>query len=113
MTYWGANKDQLKFRCPHATGKVDYPLGMAACSSSNYGMVVKINVNKDLRRYSNPHRDSKRWKELYNERTSVERCNSRMKSYLTANSLHVWGIDKVKTHIYLNAIVLLVRLKNF
>ncbi|MEJ9282292.1 DDE transposase, partial [Ureibacillus thermosphaericus] len=36
------------------------------------------------------------------------RCNSRMKSYLTANSLHVWGIDKVKTHIYLNAIVLLV-----
>ncbi|MEK4874077.1 transposase [Bacillus sp. FSL W8-0102] len=108
MTYWGANKDQLKFRCPHATGKVDCPLGMAACSSSNYGMVVKINVNKDLRRYSNPHRDSKRWKELYNERTSVERCNSRMKSDLTANSLHVWGIDKVKTHIYLNAIVLLV-----
>ncbi|MEJ9281200.1 DDE transposase, partial [Ureibacillus thermosphaericus] len=42
------------------------------------------------------------------ERTSVERCNSRMKSYLTANSLHVWGIDKVKTHIYLNAIVLLI-----
>jgi hypothetical protein len=31
-----------------------------------------------------------------------------MKSYLTANSLHVWGIEKVKSHIYLNAIVLLV-----
>ena len=108
LTYWGANKDQLKFRCPHATGKVDCPLGMAACSSSNYGMVVKVNINKDLRRYSNPHRDTKRWKELYNERTSIERCNSRMKSYLTANSLHVWGIEKVKTHIYLNAIVLLI-----
>lgn len=94
MTYWGANKDQLKFRCPHATGKVDCPLGMAACSSSNYGMVVKVNVNKDLRRYSNPHRDTKRWKGLYNERTSVERCNSRMKSYLTANSLHVWESKK-------------------
>jgi len=108
MTYWGADKDQLKFRCPHATGKVDCPLGMAACSSSNYGMVVKVDIKKDVRRYSNPHRDTKRWKELYNERTSVERCNSRMKSYLTANSLHVWGIEKVKTHIYLNAIVLLV-----
>jgi len=81
---------------------------MAACSSSNYGMVVKVDIKKDVRRYSNPHRDTKRWKELYNERTSVERCNSRMKSYLTANSLHVWGIEKVKTHIYLNAIVLLV-----
>ncbi|MEW9672562.1 hypothetical protein [Ammoniphilus sp. 3BR4] len=45
MTYWGANGDQLKFRCPHA-GKVDCPLGMAACSSSNYGMVVKIDVKK-------------------------------------------------------------------
>lgn len=108
MTYWGADKDQLKFRCPHATGKVDCPLGMAACSSSNYGMVVKVDIKKDVRQYSNPHRDTKRWKELYNERTSVERCKSRMKSYLTANSLHVWGIEKVKTHIYLNAIVLLV-----
>ncbi|MFC5559579.1 transposase [Ureibacillus thermophilus] len=108
MTYWRADKDQLKFRCPHATGKVDCPLGMAACSSSNYGMVVKVDIKNDVRRYSNPHRDTKRWKELYNERTSVERCNSRMKSYLTANSLHVWGIEKVKSHIYLNAIVLLV-----
>jgi len=30
-----------------------------------------------------------------------------MKTFLTANSLHVWGISKVKTHISLNAIVLL------
>nr|WP_223275749.1 transposase [Paenibacillus elgii] len=83
MTYWGADNDILKFRCPHATGKVDCPLGMAACSSSNYGMVVKVNTTSDLRRYSTPHRDSKRWKELYNEITSVERCNSRLKTYLT------------------------------
>lgn len=74
MSYWGADGDDLKFRCPHATGKVDCPLGMAACSSSNYGMVVKVDAQNDLRRYSTPHRDSKRWKELYKERTSVERC---------------------------------------
>jgi len=108
MTYWGADGDRLKFRCPHATGKVDCPLGMAACSASNYGMVVKVEIKDDLRRYCNPHRDTKRWKELYNERTSVERCNSRLKVYLTANSLHVSGIEKVRTHVYLNAIVLLV-----
>jgi hypothetical protein len=107
MTYWGADGDYLKFRCPHATGKVECPLGMAACSSSNYGMVVKFDAKSDLRRYSTPHRDSKRWKELYNERTSVERCNSRMKTYLTADDMHVWGIKKVTTHQYLNAIVLL------
>ncbi|MGF6951611.1 hypothetical protein QF028_004116 [Neobacillus sp. B4I6] len=107
MTYWGADSDQLKFRCPHATGKVDCPLGMTACSSFNYGMVVKIDVKEDLRRYCSPHRDTKRWKELYNERTSVEDCNSRMKVHLTTDDMHIWGIEKVKTHQYLNAIVLL------
>jgi transposase, IS5 family len=80
---------------------------MAACSSSNYGMVVKVSSQTDLRRYALPHRESRGWKELYNKRTSVERCNSRMKTYLTADQLHVWGIQKVTTHQYLNAIVLL------
>ncbi|QNR65105.1 transposase [Paenibacillus peoriae] len=106
MTYWGVDGHHLKFRCPHAKGKVDCPFGMAACSSSNYGLVVKVDTKSDLRRYSSPHRDTKRWKELYNERTSVERCNSRMKTYLTADVMHVWGIQKVTTHQYLNAIVL-------
>lgn len=108
MTYWGSDQTHLKFRCPHATGKVDCPLGMITCSSSNYGMVAKVRLDDDLRRYSKPHRDTRQWKLLYNERTSVERCNSRMKAYLTANSLHVWGVSKVQTHIYLNAITLLV-----
>lgn len=107
MTYRGVDGDHLKFRCPHATGKVDCPLGMAACSSSNYGMVLKVDTKSDLRRYSSPHRNTKRWQELYKERTSVERCNSRMKTYLTADAMHVWGIEKVITHQYLNAIVLL------
>ena len=44
---------------------------------------------------------------LYNERTSVERCNARLKCSLTADDLHVRGIEKVTTHLYLNAIVLL------
>ncbi|WP_234404856.1 transposase [Paenibacillus bouchesdurhonensis] len=97
----------MKFRCPHATGKIDCPLGTASCSASNYGMVVKVDTKSDLRRYSSPHRDTKRWKELYNERTSVERCNSRLKTYLTADAMRVWGNQKVTTHQYLNAIVLL------
>ncbi|SEP11543.1 Transposase DDE domain-containing protein [Paenibacillus sophorae] len=108
MTYWGLENGRLKFRCPHATGKVDCPLGMTACSNSNYGMVVKVSGRDDLRRYCLPHRESRGWKDLYNKRTSVERCNSRLKDDLTANRLQVWGIQKVTTHLYLNAIVLLV-----
>ena len=107
MVYWGADGDRLKFRCPHVLGKVNCPLGTAACSDSNYGMVVKKNMAEDVRRYSNPHRNTKGWKELYNERTTVERCNSRLKENLTANDVHVRGIDKVTTHIYVNTIDLL------
>ncbi|GMA59932.1 transposase [Alicyclobacillus fastidiosus] len=73
MVYWGADGDRLKFRCPHALGKVDCPLGTAACSDSNYGTVVKKNISEDVRRYSNPHRNTRGWIELYNERTSFVR----------------------------------------
>ncbi len=52
--------------------------------------------------------ETRGWKELYNERTSVERCNSRLKEHLTMNDVHLRGIRKVTAHAYLNAIVLLV-----
>jgi hypothetical protein len=107
MVYWGADGDRLKFRCPHAVGKVDCPLGIAACSDSNYGMVVKKSITEDVRRYSNPHRNTRGWRELYNERTSVERCNSRLKKSLTMDDMHLRGIRKVTAYAYLNAIVLL------
>jgi len=108
MVYWGSDKDTLKFRCPHVLGKVNCPFGSAWCSNSNYGLVKKVKVTEDLRRYSVPHRDSRGWTELYKQRTSVERVNSRLKSYLTANQLHVWGIKKVKSHLVINLVVLLL-----
>lgn len=107
MVYWGADENSLKFRCPHVLGKVDCPFGSSWCSNSNYGLVKKINVTDDLRRYSNPHRNTRKWEEIYAQRTSVERVNSRLKAYLTANQLHVWGVRKVKTHFLFNMIVLL------
>ncbi len=107
MVYWGADGERLKFRCPHAEGKVDCPLGIAACSDSNYGMVIKKSITEDVRRYSSPHRNTRGWRELYNERTSVERCHSRLKENLTVDEVHVRGIQKVVAHVYLNAIVLL------
>ena len=107
MVYWGCDGSYLKFRCPHAVGKVDCPYGMSRCSSSNYGMVVKVNVRDDLRRFSIPHRNIQNWNELYSQRTSVERCNSRLKECLTANDLHFGGTKKVTTHAFLNAIVLM------
>ncbi|MEK4059839.1 transposase [Paenibacillus sp. FSL H3-0321] len=59
MTYWGQEKERLKFRCPHAKGTVECPLGMATCSTSKYGMVVKVDTQPDFRRYAMPHRESR------------------------------------------------------
>ncbi len=48
MTYWGVHNAWLKFRCSHATGQVDCPLGMAACSSNlrlgRWGTMVAITL---------------------------------------------------------------------
>lgn len=103
IVYWGADEGRLKFRCPHAVGKVDFPLGSVACSHSNYGMVVKKSIAEDVRRYANPHRNTRRWIELHRERTSVEQWKSRLKENLTANDTHVRGIEKVTIYVYLNA----------
>lgn len=109
MVYWGYDRKTgaKKFRCPHVLGKTDCPFGSNWCSSSNYGMVVKMKIDDDPRRQCVPHRGTDRWQELYKLRTAVERCFSRLKEYLSANNLKVRGIKKVTTHLLLNCIALI------
>lgn len=102
MVYWGDSK----FRCPHVLGKVDCPFGSNWCSSSNYGLVVKINPKDDPRRFCIPHRGSRNWKELYNLRSSVERAFSRLKNNLSLEDFNVRGIKKVMVHMLLSSICL-------
>ncbi len=109
MVYWGADKatGKLKFRCLHACGKVDCPMGMSWCSSSHYGHVVKMRVAEDPRSFCIPHRGTENWTKLYNERTSVERFFARIKEHLLADNLTLVGIKKVKVHMLLSCITLI------
>lgn len=107
MVYWGHDNGTLKFRCPHAAGKVNCPMGSHWCSSSNYGAVVKKNIEDNPRYFSYPHRGSKKWNKLYNERTCVERTFSRLKEYLGLKHLTLKGIMKTKVHVLLNCISLI------
>ncbi|HML34177.1 transposase [Sporomusa sphaeroides] len=109
MVYWGcdAKKGILKFRCPHVCEKVNCPNGSAWCSDSNYGLVVKKKVSEDSRSFCTPHRGTREWEKLYNERTSVERVFSRLKEHLGANLIRVRGIQKVTTHLLLCCIALI------
>ncbi len=102
MVYWGDSK----FRCPHILGKVDCPFGSNWCSSSYYGLVVKINPKDDARRFCIPHRGTRNWERLYDQRTTVERAFSRLKVNLGLENFKVRGIRKVFVHMLLSSICL-------
>lgn len=106
LTYWGKDGNYLKFRCPHAVSKVNCPYGMTWCSNSNYGLCHKVNYKKNNRFYSYPLRYSKEWQYLYNKRSSVERCNSLLKEYLSTDNIRSAGIRKAKIFALLNCITL-------
>lgn len=107
MVYWGHGKGYNKFRCPHVLGKVDCPNGSAWCSNSNYGAVVKTRAKDDPRFIATPHRGTKNWTKLYNKRTSVERCFSRLKEHLNLENITVMGKKSVLTHVLLSCIALI------
>jgi transposase len=107
LTYWGKDGDYLKFRCPHAVGKVNCLNGMNWCSSSNYGYCLKVNYKNNHRFFSYPIRGSEKWQSLYDKRTSIERCNSRLKDYLNTDNIRSSGIHKAKTWVLLNCITLI------
>lgn len=107
LVYWGKDGNYLKFRCPHALGKLNCPHGMNWCSSSNYGFTLKVNYKENPRYYGYPLRYSDSWQKEYDKRTSVERCNSRLKCYLNLDNVRSRGIKKVKVHALLNCIALI------
>lgn len=76
------------------------------CSNSNYVLCHKINYKKDNRFYSYPLRDSKKWQDLYNKRSSIERCDSRLKEYLSTDNIRSAGIHKAKIFTLLSCITL-------
>ncbi len=107
LIYWGKDGNYLKFRCPHAIGKCNCPHGMNWCSDSNYGYTLKFNYKENPRHFGYPIRNSKDWKMQYDKRTSSERCNSRLKTYLNVDNVRSKGIKKVKVHALLNCISLI------
>lgn len=80
MVLWGYDRKQksLKYRCPLSCGKKGCTW-LDKCSKSAYGQVVKIKLSDDYRRFIQFPRHTKRWRELYNQRVSIERIFSRLK----------------------------------
>lgn len=67
--------------------------------------VYKIRIATDLRRYTAPARGSQAWKNIYKERTAVERVNAYLKQYFQLNNIRHRTGKKAKVHFDLVTII--------
>lgn len=110
MLYWGRDGHYLKYRCPEKSGLLCCLRQHAAtdrCSLSPYGLVIKLNMHDDPRRYLPVPRETKKFARLYKKRTAVERVNARLKDDLILDEVRVRGQQKVTMRIGLNLLVML------
>ena len=110
MMFWGRDGHYLKYRCPEKSKLfccLKEHQAVFRCSTSEYGLVVKLDMRDDPRRYVPVPRETKKWERLYKMRTGVERVNSRLKENLILDELRVCGMKKVKARVGLNLLVML------
>jgi len=69
---------RIKWRCPLATGKVDFCPCKEQCSPSSYGRTVYTKPEWDLRLFTAVPRGSDLWKQEMKNRTTSERVNKRI-----------------------------------
>src|SRR5690606_33544580 len=90
MSYAGRDGAYLKWRCPAVVEGRECSCNVTEnCSTSDYGMVLKVRIAEDPRRFPGLSRDSLRWKRLYRKRSACERVNGRLKNYLLLDSQRV------------------------
>ena len=66
------------FRCPKATGRIKSCPYEKECNKTPYGRVLRVPDKTDPRLFGPFPYNSKRWKKIYNNRTSCERVNKRL-----------------------------------
>ena len=72
-------KHRAKFRCPKSN-RIKGCYCKKPCSTAKYGLNVHISTESNPRLFNTPCRTDKKWKEEYENRTSVERTIKRQKT---------------------------------
>lgn len=81
MLSWGCDhtRHRHKFRCPHYKDLSNCSCPFKdTCTSSSYGRVIYIKCSTDIRLFGVVRYQSNEWKEIYKNRTSCERMNTRI-----------------------------------
>ncbi|MEY9970629.1 transposase [Lysinibacillus sp. RC46] len=88
----------------YRTLKFTRPKECATCPLRNDSLcqkVFKIKCDTDIRKFTYPARGSELWKQLYKERTAVERVNAYLKQYFQLNNVRHKTGRKAKLHFHL------------
>jgi hypothetical protein len=87
MAYIGYEKDrgELKYRCPAVHAGLPCPSHERCNQGKEYGLIVRVPCELDLRRFPPLPRATKTFERLYKERPASERANARLKVF--------WGVD--------------------
>jgi transposase len=111
LAYWGfdPHRNRFKFRCPLACAKISSCKYSQKCFITPYGKTFYLHPTDNIRLFPEIPRFSEQWKLLYNNRTSVERTNSELKEQHTLKNIRFRTITKVKSHVYLSCISLLLK----
>ncbi|RPI81197.1 MAG: transposase, partial [Planctomycetaceae bacterium] len=83
MAYTGheASRGTLKYRCPAKHEGWTCPMSEVCNAGKTYGLTVRVKQESDLRRFPPIPRGTKKFEELYDGRTAVERANARLKIF--------------------------------
>ena len=103
-------KGRQKIVCSPTGCRKECPFRKECCGSSKVGKTFYLYPNKDLRLSGLIPRGSSLWKDLYAQRTAVERTNSTLKSPThQLNRPRVRGLNNIQTHTYLAISALIVK----
>ncbi|MEK5070974.1 transposase [Sporosarcina sp. FSL K6-1508] len=96
------------FDATYSTLKYTRPKECATCPLQHDSLcqkTYKIRQSVDIRKYTSPARGSKRWTELYKERTAVERVNAYLKEYFGLTNVRHRTGKKARLHFQLVTLV--------
>ncbi len=103
-------KHRLKLTCPPTRERKNCPFRETCCPNSKVGKTFYLYPLSDVRLLGTVPRGSSQWKILYNQRTSVERTNSLLKSPThKLNEPRVRGIEQMNIHVFLSVCALIVK----
>jgi len=106
MTNWGIDKarHRRKYRCPFCAGSISSCPFYDICNESDYGKIVYLRLDENLRLFTPVQRGSEEWASIYKQRTAVERTNTRILTDYKLEQPKRFGKKKLVFFAFCNAI---------